>query len=149
MVAGMEARSRTWNALWARMPLAGLAFLLLVGAGCAGNAPGAPSQDVARGQKQSDSRGEVTVTAEFAERNGLIAFEVVLDTHTVDLDSFDPERSIFLENEDGTKVAPAAVVAGGSWHHREFMLTFTPPRGTVRLIVADLAGVPMRAFLWQ
>ena len=107
------------------------------------------SASIIRGESKSDNgEGDVTVMADFVERSGKLVFNVYIDTHTVDLSSFNPSGQISLEGDDGAMVAPERAESSGSEHHLEFTLYFPKVEGSVRLVVRDLAGVPRREIIW-
>jgi hypothetical protein len=104
-------------------------------------------------QKQSVQGGGVTVAVTLlGERSDAPAFQVVLDTHSVNLDAYRLEEIVRLRNGQGSEVAPAAVEgAKGSGHHREATVRFTWPQprpNAVELVVKGVAGVPERVFQW-
>lgn len=79
-------------------------------------------------------------------------FSVALDTHSVNLDSFDFKASSILRDDTGISLRPTGIESKGSGHHRESILTFTRPsakRTWLELVVKDLAGEPERVFRWQ
>ena len=107
------------------------------------------SASVMRGESKSDNGGgDVTVMADFVERSGKLVFNGYIDTHTVDLSSFNPSGQISLEGDDGAMVAPERAESSGSGHHLEFTLYFPKVEGSVRLVVRDLGGVPRREIIW-
>ena len=102
-----------------------------------------------RGESKSDNgEGDVTVMADFIEKSGKLVFNVYIDTHTVDLSSFNPSGQISLEGNDGVVISPERAESSGSGHHLEFTLYFPKVEGTIRLVVRDLGGVPRREILW-
>lgn len=122
-------------------------LLVFVGPGRA-NAGEAPP-----GSKQSVAGGGVTVAVTFVkERADGPTFEVVLDTHSVNLDGYRFEEIARLRDGRGGEVAPAAVEgATGSGHHREATVRFAwpdPKPKTLELVVKGVAGVPERVFRW-
>ncbi len=104
--------------------------------------------------EQRDEGGGVTVKATWVGSTAGIAFEVVLDTHSVDLDGLDL-RDATLQNENGVTIADPVWDADKGGHHRSGRLTFQGDPGTIlaatawiELLVPDLAGVPVRALRW-
>lgn len=121
--------------------------LVLVGPRIAGAGEAAP------GAKQSVAGGGVTVAVTFVkERADAPTFEVVLDTHSVNLDGYRFEEIVRLRDGKGSEVAPAAIEgAKGSGHHREATVRFAwadPKPKTLELVVKGVAGVPERMFRW-
>ena len=104
--------------------------------------------------KQSVSGGGVTVDVTFLmERGEVPTFQVVLDTHSGNLDGYRFEEIARLRDGRGGEVAPAAVEgAKGSGHHREATVRFTwpdPRPAGLELLVKGVAGVPERLFRWS
>ena len=104
--------------------------------------------------KQSVSGGGVTVDVTFLkDRADAAAFQVVLDTHSGNLDGYRFEEIVRLRDGRGGEVAPAAVEgAKGSGHHREATVRFTwpdPRPAGLELLVKGVAGVPERMFRWS
>lgn len=105
------------------------------------------------GAKQSVAGGGVTVAVTYLkERSDGLAFQVVLDTHSANLDGYRFEEIVRLKDGRGGEVAPVAVDgAKGSGHHREATLRFAWPEPKPReleLAVKGVAGVPERVFRW-
>jgi hypothetical protein len=117
----------------------------------------------AQGDTQKVSEGGVTVTVTFLgnipregllkERSGELAFKVVLDTHSVDLDRYKFDNIVFLRDEAYHWSSPAGVEAvSGSGHHREAIVKFPRPSGgldELELAVKGVAGVKERTFRWK
>jgi len=104
--------------------------------------------------KQSVSGGGVTVDVTFLkDRADAAAFQVVLDTHSGNLDGYRFEEIARLRDGRGGEVAPAAVEgAKGSGHHREATVRFVwpePKPKALELLVKGVAGVPERVFRWS
>jgi len=79
-------------------------------------------------------------------------FQVVLDTHSVALDSYDLKSITVLRDDVGKSYAPTEAENKGSGHHREVTLTFpkvSPDAKRVEIIIKDLAGVKERTFRWN
>jgi len=105
------------------------------------------------GEKQSIPGGGITVDVTFLKESGPSpAFRVVLDTHSVDLDTYRFEEIVRLRDGRGGEVAPTAVEsAEGSGHHREATVRFAwpePKPKILELVVKGVAGVPERVFRW-
>jgi len=121
--------------------------LLLAGAGRPGAGEAPP------GAKQSVPGGGVTVDVTFQkERNEAPTFQVVLDTHSGNLDGYRFEAIVRLRDGRGSEVAPAAVEdVKGSGHHREATVRFPwpdPKPNSLEVVVKGVAGVPERVFRW-
>jgi hypothetical protein len=138
--------------------------LTLVGCGRAtsGNTetsvPG-PSEFDAAALTQTQEAGGVTVKATWQGTEAGPLFEVVLDTHSVDLDGYDLRELALLRTDNGQEVRPTSWDAPKGGHHRAGMLTFpeTLPDGspiigpgtrTITLILRDIGDVPERTLRW-
>jgi hypothetical protein len=104
--------------------------------------------------KQSVPGGGVTVAVTFLKvRPDGLAFQVVLDTHSVNLDGYRFEEIVRLRDGQGGEVTPVAVEgAKGSGHHREATVRFVwpePKPKTLELLVKGVAGVPEQVFRWS
>jgi len=103
--------------------------------------------------KQSVRGGGVKVSVELMEqtRNGA-TFQVIMDTHSVNLDVYRFEQIVRLRDVGGRELVPTSVEGiGGGGHHRKATLQFPWPQPkpkTVILVVKDVAGVPERLFRW-
>lgn len=75
-------------------------------------------------------------------------FDVVLDTHAVDLDQYRFEDIVALRDQAGKEYKPAVTSSKGSGHHREATLQFKDAdlsgSDYVELVIKDVAGVPER-----
>lgn len=108
----------------------------------------------APGITRTDSGGGVTVKATFLDfkTSGDFRFQIVLDTHSVNLDSYDLKTISILRDDAGNSYLPAAVENKGSGHHREATVSFAKvASGTkrVELVIKDVAGVKERIFRWD
>lgn len=108
---------------------------------------------VQSGAKQTVPGGGVTVDVTFLkDRVDALAFEVVLDAHSVNLDGYRFEEIVRLRDGRGGELTPTSVEgAKGSGHHREATVLFTwpdPKPASLELVVKGVAGVPERVFRW-
>ena len=107
------------------------------------------------GQTKRDARGPVTVAVTLLAppvAGSPLKARVVLDTHSVGLDSIELERVVILRVAGGVEVAPSAVEqAAGSGHHKQAVLVFPPTAqaGAVQIIVKNVGGVAERSFVWD
>lgn len=79
-------------------------------------------------------------------------FQVVLDTHSVDLDAYDLNTHAVLRDGAGKTYAPVAAENKGGGHHRQVTLIFpklTQESKRVELVIKDIAGVKERTFVWN
>ncbi len=103
---------------------------------------------------QTVSGGGVTVKVAYLNPNTAEdpRFQVVLDTHSVNLDVYDLKSITVLRDDTGRDYVPTAVESKGAGHHREVTLTFpTTPPGAKRLemVIKGVAGVKERVFRWD
>ena len=109
------------------------------------------SVDIKSGNKQEKEEANVTVVVEYLKDKSddkNMTFAVSLDTHSVDLNSFDFQKDISLEA--GTKSSnPTEVTTNGSDHHRSGEIIFkkTPPPFTLAL--KNIANINRREFLFE
>jgi len=107
------------------------------------------------GLTKRDARGAVTVAVTLLAPpivGSAIKARVVLDTHSVGLDSIELERAVILRGADGVDLGPSAVEqAAGGGHHRQAVLVFPPTAqaGAVQIIVKNVGGVAERSFVWD
>src|SRR3990170_679839 len=75
-------------------------------------------------------------------------FDVVLDTHSVELDQYRFEDIVALRDQAGGEHDPELVSSKGSGHHREATVEFKGADLTgsdyVELVIKDVAGIPER-----
>ena len=136
-----------------------LATLVLSACGAAAVASPVGAPAVGGAPTQIVDGGNVTVKVTWPGVAAGPAFDVVLDTHEIDLDSYDLVKLALLRTDDGREVAPTGWDAPKGGHHRQGLLAF-PSSGadgkpifgsttrTVELIVRDVAGIPQRSFRW-
>ncbi len=103
---------------------------------------------------QRSEGGQVTVEATWNGATVEPAFDVKLDTHSVDLDALDLSNSV-LRNDRGETLAarPWAAATGG--HHREGSLAFTGDASSffndakwIELTFNGIGDIPERALRW-
>ena len=98
--------------------------------------------------------GGVTVKVTYLDPKASdgVRFQVALDTHSVNLDSYDLKTISVLRDDAGNTYAPTAVDNKGSGHHRETTVSFakvTSGTKRIELVIKDLAGVKERVFRWE
>ncbi|HEX2916393.1 MAG TPA: hypothetical protein VH186_36870 [Chloroflexia bacterium] len=104
--------------------------------------------------------GQVTVKATWQGVGSGLTFQVSLDTHSVDLDSYDLARMAVLRTAEGQEVKPNGWEAAKGGHHRSGTLTFpvTAPDGrkllgpdtrSFELVLKGVGGVPERVLSWS
>ena len=124
--------------------------LLAISCGQAGTK--APDSE---GLSRTDDQREVTVKVTWNGRGDPPAFEVVLDTHSVDLDSYDLGLTSVLKTGRGQELAPTGWDAEKGGHHRSGNLLFGSldqkelSGDHLELVIKDINGVPERSFHWD
>lgn len=115
-----------------------------------------------KGQKQEQKGGNTAVTIE-AQAEGVTAkvaysnpgavipvFDVVLDTHSVELEQYRFEDIVLLRDQAGKEHKPQLTSSKGSGHHREATLEFKEAQLSgadyIELVIKGVAGVPERVF---
>jgi len=166
---------------WAAVALALAASLVLAACGGSNLAPAAPAnsprseqttggsvaakppegaqQPQASGSTQTSEGGAVTVEVTWQGRSAGPVFRVAMDTHSVDLDSYDLMKLAVLRIDQGQELRPSGWDAPPGGHHRSGTLTFPvnapdgspligPNTRTIELVIRGVAGVPERVFRW-
>lgn len=103
---------------------------------------------------QTVAGGGITAKATFLNPKGADdpRFQVVLDTHSVNLDAYDFKNIAVLRDDAGKSYVPIAAENKGSGHHREAIVSFpkiSPESKRIELIIKDVAGVKERTFVWN
>src|SRR4030095_12481773 len=103
---------------------------------------------------RTQSGGGVTVKVTYLNPQGTedARFEISLDTHSVDLDSYDLRALSSLRDDAGKTYQPSNVENKGSGHHRRVVLVFPKPApgsSRIELVIKDIAGVKERSFVWD
>ncbi len=101
---------------------------------------------------RTQSGGGVTIEVTYLnpQEGGNARFQIAMNTHSVNLDSFDSKTSSVLQDETGKEYRPAKVENKGSGHHRNLVVIFPRPAGKkLQLLVRDVAGVKERSFRWE
>jgi hypothetical protein len=109
---------------------------------------------VASDATQSGAGGGVTVKVTYLNLKGSDGprFQIALDTHSVNLDSYDLKTISVLRDDAGNTFPATSVESKGSGHHRETTVSFAKvASGTkrVELVIKDVAGVKERIFRWD
>lgn len=108
----------------------------------------------AGGLTRTNSGGGVTVKVTYvqAQETDEARFEVVLDTHSVNLDAYDLKSLSLLRDDTGRTYKAIRVENKGSGHHREVWMVFPKAASTAKrleLVIKDVAGIKERNFLWD
>lgn len=106
------------------------------------------------GLTRTRSGGGVTVKVTYLNPKGAedARFLVVLDTHSVDLDSYDLKNLSVLRDDPGQSYQATKVENKGSGHHREVTLIFPKLSASskrLELVIQDIAKVKERTFRWD
>ncbi len=118
------------------------------------NTPSKPSTESSAFKTKSNSGGsvDVDVTPTALEIGQPIAFDIAMNTHSVDL-SDNMTKITLLRDDAGKEYKPTAWEGGeAGGHHREGTLKFAPLAGKpkyVELVIKGLAKVPERVFKWD
>lgn len=99
--------------------------------------------------------GEVTVVATWNGPTAGAAIDVVLDTHSVDLDALDLTDAI-LRNDRGESLTARPWAAPKGGHHREGVLefdgdaeAFLAGANWLELVLVDVGDLPERTLRWE
>lgn len=107
-----------------------------------------PNQTTQQGNVLEKEEGKVTVTIQYLPEKSdtkIAVFQISFNTHSVDLDSFDPNTQITLE-KDGKILKPQSINPTGSSHHKEFDITFEKVKSPFSIVITNLANIPKREF---
>ncbi|HEY4686061.1 MAG TPA: hypothetical protein VII57_08450 [Dehalococcoidia bacterium] len=128
-----------------------LGALALASLGCGGDA----QPKTAETAKQSDDQGGITLQVTWNGELESPSFDVVMDTHSVDLDAYDLGQLAVLRTNAEAELAPVGWDAPEGGHHRQGTLRFASlssravNAGYIELVIRDVSGVPERRFRWQ
>lgn len=103
-------------------------------------------------QTQSGGGVAVKVTYLNPKASDNVRFQVVLDTHSVNLDGYDLKDLSLLRDETGRTYEVIKAENKGSGHHRVITITFSKPGSEakrIELVIKDIAGVKERSFHWN
>lgn len=148
----------------ARTALIGLFAMTVVGA-CGSTVPpsataqasavASTSQQPARSTTQTSEGGEVIVVAIWPGPDAGAAFDITLDTHSVDLDTLDLTDAI-LRNDRGDTLTATPWDAPKGGHHREGALTFNGDAAAfldganwIELVFTGIGDLPERTLRWE
>ena len=154
----------------ARPALIGLAVMAAIGACSNTAAPSAspppsanppPSElassspEPAGSTTQTSEGGQVTVVAIWPGPDAGAAFDITLDTHSVDLDALDLADAI-LRNDRGETLTAIPWDAPSGGHHREGSLAFEGDAAAflggaewIELVFTGIGDLPERTLRWE
>lgn len=127
-----------------------LGALALASLGCGGGAQPGPEETA---QRSNDER-EVTLQVTWNGDLESPLFDVVMDTHSVDLDAYDLGQIAALRS-GSSEFTPVGWDAPKGGHHRKGILSFARldpgavDAGYIELVIRDVNGVPERRFRWE
>lgn len=101
--------------------------------------------------KQEKEEANVTVEVEYlaVKSDGKnITFNIALNTHSVNLDSFDFQKDIVLE-KDGKSTTPSKISTNGGGHHRSSEIVFPNTSPPFTIVLKNLANINRREFLFE
>ncbi|NJD29526.1 MAG: hypothetical protein FIA92_14695 [Chloroflexi bacterium] len=137
-----------------------LVVIVAVVAACSSSSPaGSAAGPTSAGQSsegtQTSDGGQVTVVVDWAGPAAGAAFDVKLDTHSVDLDALDLAGAT-LRNDRGETLTASAWVAPKGGHHREGALTFDGNATAffagakwIELVITGVGDLPERTLRWD
>ena len=105
---------------------------------------------------QNNNGGAVTVDVKWlGEQRDNLLLEVSMNTHSVNLDTYDLRELAQLRDDNGKEYLPASWDSQSGGHHRRGILTFQIPDSPgagpkyLELIIRDVAGIKERVFRWE
>ncbi len=101
--------------------------------------------------RSDDGEGRVTMTAEYkpdSSTESITAFEVYLNTHSIDLDMVDFSNDIIIR-KDGQEITPISVEILGVGHHRSAKLAFPQTETPFEIVGKNIAGITERSITWE
>lgn len=118
---------------------------------------GSSSHRPTNGLVQSHTGGSVTIDIEWIEEgDGLLIFDVAMNTHSVDLDQYDLGELAVLRDDTGNEYHPVSWDAAPGGHHRSGTLTFPVPDSLsqgetkyVEIMIRDIADIEARVLKWE
>lgn len=97
---------------------------------------------------QPPAASPITVSAEYLSNRSpadFIVFQISLNTHSVDLDNIDFQKSVVLE-KSSQKFSPLEVAAEGSGHHRSAEVKFNRLAPPFKIIFLETPEVNQQEF---
>lgn len=124
--------------------------LVLVGFVMSGDSFGGETPGLTRSHSGGGVREEATYLN--PQDTETARFQVRMNTHSVNLDSYDLKALSLLRDETGRIYRATSVETRGSGHHRTVILNFSEvPAGiqNLELIIKGVAVVEERSFRWE
>lgn len=126
-----------------------------VGGSSPADASGSASMSGGAAATQTSEGGQVTAVATWTGPAAGAAFDLKLDTHSVDLDALDLSNAV-LRNDRGDTLAARPWAAPKGGHHREGTLTFSGDVSRfftgakwIELVLTGVGDVPERTLRWE
>ncbi len=118
---------------------------------------GSSSHGPTNGPVLSSTGGRVTIDVEWIkEGDGLLLFDVSMNTHSVDLDGYDLAELAVLHDDTGNEYYPVSWDSAAGGHHRRGTLTFPLPDSVsqakakyIEMMIRDVAGIEERVLKWE
>ncbi len=118
---------------------------------------GPSSNGPTNGLVQSNTGGSVTIDVEWIkEGDGLLIFDVSMNTHSVDLDQYDLGELAVLRDDTSNEYHPVSWDSAPGGHHRKGTLTFPLPDSLsqgeakyVKIVIRDVADIEERVLKWE
>ncbi len=118
---------------------------------------GSSSHEPTNGLVQSNTEGSVTIDVEWIKaEDGLLTFDVSMNTHSVDLDEYDLEELAVLRDDEGNEYHTASWDSAPGGHHREGTLIFPIPDSLrqrkakyIEIMIRGVAGIEQRVLRWE
>ena len=118
---------------------------------------GSSSYGPANGLVQSNTEGSVTIDVEWIKaEDGLLIFDVSMNTHSVDLDQYDLGELAVLHDDTGNEYHPVSWDSAPGGHHRKGTLIFPIPDSLsqgkakyLEIMIRDVAGIEERVLKWE
>ncbi|MDP2729915.1 MAG: hypothetical protein Q8O55_05485 [Dehalococcoidales bacterium] len=109
------------------------------------------------GPVQTNSEGAVSIDVEWVTADdAVLVFNVAMNTHVVDLDSYDLGKLALLRDDAGNEYYPLSWDSAPGGHHREGRLTFPAPASLtqggaryIEIMIRDVADIKERVLKWQ
>ena len=127
-------------------------------AGCSSVSAGTSESNASptsKGLIQSSTGGSVTIDVKWlgVEDNSL-AFDVSMNTHSVNLDQYDLKQLAILKDDLGNEYVPLRWDSSPGGHHRSGKLVFALTDSldqpeSKELVIRNVAGITERVFTWN
>ncbi len=109
------------------------------------------------GLVQTNTGGSVTIDVEWIKvEDGLLIFNVAMNTHSVDLDQYDLGELTTLRDDADNEYHLVSWDSAPGGHHRRGTLTFTLPDSLsqgetkyLEIVIRDVADINERVLKWE